>query len=62
MVDDIIKSEREWQQKTDVGEVVTLILPYGGNIGDNIISRMKKNVTNVIAAMPTGNKSKIRRN
>ena len=30
----------------------------GGNKGDNIISRMKKNVSNGIAAMPTGNKQK----
>ena len=70
VVDNIIKSEREWQQKTlkyneetetintiDVSEVFTLILPYGGNKGDNIISKMKKNVLNVIAAMPTGNKN-----
>ena len=71
MVDNIIKREWEWQQNTvkyneetetinttDVSEVFTLILPYGGNKGDDIISRMKKNVLNVIAAMPTGNKDK----
>ena len=69
MVDNIIKSERERQQKTlkyneetkiinttDVSEILTLILLYDGKKGDNIISRMQKNVLNVIAVMPTENK------
>ena len=43
---------------TDVNEVFTLILPYGGNKGDNVISRMKINVSNGIAPTPTGNKNK----
>ena len=54
MVGNNIRSEREWQQKTlkynqetetiNTADVITedfiLILPYGGNKGDNIISKM----------------------
>ena len=60
VVDDIIKSEREWQHKilndneeteaintVDAStDIFTLILPYGDNKGDNIISKMKKNISN----------------
>ena len=59
MVDNIIKSlKTETINTTDVSEVFTSILPSGDNKGDHIISRMKKNVLNVTAAMPTGNKNK----
>ena len=75
MVDDIIKSEREWQHKilndneeteaintVDAStDIFTLILPYGGNKGNNIISKMKKNISNLLTTIPTGNKSKMLR-
>ena len=75
VVDNIIKSEIEWQQKilndneeteaintADVStDIFTLILPYGGNKGDNIISKMKKNISNLLTTIPTGNKSKMLR-
>ena len=71
LVDDIIRSEREYQVKkltkevenqrnnlNDVSDdVITLTLPYGGNIGDNIISKMKKNISKVISVMPKKNKN-----
>ena len=73
MVDNIIKSEREWQHKIlndnegteaintiDAStDIFTLILPHGGNKGDNIISKMKKNISNLLTTIPTGNKSKM---
>ena len=75
MVDNLIKSEREWQHKilndneeTDAintvyasTDIFTLILPYGGNKGDNIIPKMKKNISNLLTTIPTGNKSKMLR-
>ena len=75
MVDNIIKSEREWQHKIlNVNEkteeintvdastdIFTLILLYGGNKGDNIISKMKKNISNLLTTIPTGNKIKMLR-
>ena len=75
MVDNIIKREREWQHKilndneeteaintVDAStDISTLILPYGGNKGDDIISKMKKNISNLLTTIPTGNKSKMLR-
>ena len=72
VVDNIIKSEREWQHKirndneeteaintVDAStEIFTSILPYGGNKGDNIISKMKKNISNLLTTIPMETKVK----
>ena len=64
MVDNI-KSEREWQHKIlndneeteaintidATTDIFTLILLYGGNKGDNIISKMKENISNLLTTM-----------
>ena len=42
-------------------DIFTLISPYGSNKGDNIISKMKKNISNLFTTIPTGNKSKMLR-